>query len=417
MNLDSIKAKIGLNTLYQVAGRLITAATGLIVTRLVIHQLGATGFGEFQIAVSYVTIFWMLTDFGLNAVVVRKMSAEPEKEEKYFNGLITLRVALSLALMAISALVLIFLPYSAPVKIAALLGMLTILTQGIKGSTHGLFQTRLRYDLQLISYVLGSAGYLGAIYWVLNSTQGIVGLVAAFTLGQIISALVDIYFARRLSRLHLSRDLAFLKSLFIATLPFGISLLFNLGNFKLDAFLLSVLDLPHHSNADAVGIYNVGYKFFEFGLVFPTFFMNAVYPVMVKRFEESLASFKKLFWQSAGVLLVTALVGTTLIFLLAPWAVSLVADLDEFADSVTVLRILIAQAPIFFLSSLLMWAVLTFEDQRTLIKVYASAFVVNLVLNLIFIPQFSYFAAAVTTGISELVILTLLIIQLKPKWN
>lgn len=417
IKLDSLRARVGLNTLYQFLGRVVTAVSGLLVTRWIISALGPSGFGDYSIAITYVTLFWMLTDFGLNAVVVREMSARPEEEEKYFGGLVTLRTALSLLLILISGGILIFLPYAFEVKLAILVGMLTIFTQGIKGSIHGLFQTRLRYDLQLIANAVGSAVFLATIYWALANFSGIVPLTAAFTLGQLASMLLDVYFARRLSRFHFNLQIPFLKNIFIATIPFGVSLLFNLGNFKLDSFLLSVLNLPQLTNAEAVGIYNVGYKFFEFGLVVPTFFMNAVYPLMVRSYEESLVKFKKVFWQAGGILLAAALAGAGLTYVLAPWVISLVADINEFADSIAILRILMVQAPIFFISSLLMWTVLTFKDQRALIKIYASAFVVNLVLNLIFIPQFEYFAAAVTTGISELVILILLLLQLKPKWN
>lgn len=417
MNLHSLRRKIGLNTLYQVISRFITATTGLLVTRLVISSLGATTFGEFQIAVSYVTLFWLLTDFGLNAVVVRQMAAHPEEEEKYFGSLVSLRTLISFLLITISSIALVFLPYSSTIKMAILIGLLTILTQGIKGSIHGLFQVHLRYDYQLFSNLIGSLVYLGAVQQVLRHTGGVIGLTVAFTLGQVASTIITLGFAQRLSRFHFNRDFTLLRQILKVTLPFGISLLFNLANFKLDTFLLSIINLPHHSNAQAVGIYNVGYKFFEFGLVFPTFLMNAVYPVMVKRFEESIPKFKILFWQVAKVLLTTAILAASSTYFLAPYIINLVANLSEFADSVTVLRLLMLQAPIFFLSSLLMWTTLVFENQQALIKVYASAFLVNLTLNLIFIPRFEYFAASLTTGISELVILILLAIQLYPRWK
>jgi len=50
--------------------------------------------------------------------------------------------------------------------------------------------------------------------------------------------------------------------------------------------------------------------------------------------------------------------------------------------------------------------------QNYLIRVYVSAFATNLMLNLIFIPSYGYFAAAITTGISEAVVLVLLGIKL-----
>ena len=369
---------------------------------------GRTAFGELQIVLTYVTVYWLLTDFGLNAVVVRHMAAEPDREQEYLGGLISLRTILSLGLALVSGLVLLMLPYSFEIKLAAGLGIFTIFTQGIKGAIHGLFQTRLRYDLQLIESLIGSIVYLGLVYWLTRQDYSLFYLVGAFVAGQVTMTLVSIYFTTRLARFQFNFNPVLLKQLAIATLPFGISLLFNLGNFKLDSFLLSILRLEHYANADAVGIYNVAYKFFEFALIVPTFLMNALYPVLIKSFEDSLPKFRRLFWQSGLVLLTIAVGGMSLTFVLAPWMISLVGSLDEYQESVTVLKILIAAAPVFFLSSLLMWTVLVFKDQKVLIKIYAAAFLVNLTLNLWLIPEYGFYGAAATTGVSELLILILL---------
>lgn len=414
---QNLKLKIGLNTIYQIIGRFITAFTGLLVTKLIINQLGLTGFGNYQIAVTYVTIFWMLTDFGLNAVVVREMAADPQQENKLFGSLVTLRTGLSLILAIISSLILIFLPYSDEIKIAIIIGTVTFFTQGIRGATHGLFQTRLRYELQLLASLLGAVIFLGATFFVLSENPSVIPLVIAFTLGQIIAAIISVYLANHLSKFYFCLDLNLLKKLAIATIPFGISLLFNLGNFKIDAFLLSILKIPNQTNAEVVGIYNVAYKFFEFALIIPTFLMNAIYPIMIRVFEKDFSKFKKLFWQSFATLFSIALLGTILAFILSPFVISLVANLDEFYASVAVLRILMIAAPIFFLSSLLMWTVLTFKDQRVLVRIYALAFLTNLCLNLWLIPKYSFYAAAITTGVSELLILLLLAGQIYSRWR
>ena len=414
--ISELTKKVGLNTIYQVLGRFVTAFTGLIVTKLIINHLGLEGYGDYQIVINYATIFWLLTDFGLNAVVVREMASAPDKEGKLFGGLVTMRFLLSIVILALSLIVLIFLPYSLPLKIAVVVGCISIITQGIKGATHGLFQSRLRYDYQFFAYLAGSIVFLVATYINLRSQPTTLTLVIAFIIGQIVAMATSIWLADKLSRFHFDYDRQQLKHLSWATLPLGISLLFNLGNFKTDTFLLSVLNLNHLSNSEAVGIYNLAYKFFEFGLIVPTFFMNAVYPIMVSAYERSMTDFRRVFLIAGGVLLSVGVLGAIVTWFLAPWVIGLIADSPEFGNSVTVLRILMGFAPVFFTTALLMWTALTFKLQKMLIYVYAVAFLVNVTSNLIFIPEHSFYAAALNTGLSETVILLLLGIIVWRHW-
>lgn len=414
---DSLSLKVGLNTMYQIMGRFVTAVTGLLVTRMVISSLGISNFGDFQIAITYITIFWLLTDFGLNAVVVREMSAHPDDEPALFSALLTMRGILSTILAIGSALFLFVMPYTSELKLAILIGIGSIFTQGFRGATHGLFQTRLRYDLQFWSNLIGSIAYLAVMYAILQKSPSTVELVSVFLIGQIVSMIVSIWFADMLVKVNFNVDMKLIKHLTFITIPFGLSLLFNLGNFKLDAFLLSVLEINNVTNADAVAIYNVAYKFFEFGLILPMFFMNVMYPLLVKAHSESLILFKTRFWQTFITLFVVGIFASFVAYILSPFAVSLVAESAEFTDSVAVLRLLMVFLPVFFMTSLLMWSLLVFNKQKLLIYVYGAAFITNLVLNYMFIPTHGYYAATITTGISEMVILIMLSVFMWKTWR
>ena len=73
------------------------------------------------------------------------------------------------------------------------------------------------------------------------------------------------------------------------------------------------------------------------------------------------------------------------------------------------LKILSFSLPFFFLTALLQWTMLTLHQESLLIKVYALGLFFNASVNLIVIPRFGYLAAAVTTGLTELLIFVLLL--------
>ncbi|MFA6446622.1 MAG: polysaccharide biosynthesis C-terminal domain-containing protein, partial [Candidatus Paceibacterota bacterium] len=183
--------------------------------------------------------------------------------------------------------------------------------------------------------------------------------------------------------------------------PLGITLLFNTVHFRADIFVLT-LTRP----TIEVGIYGLATKFFEFPLAIPTFFMNAVYPLLLTSLSnDNKKQWSRMIRESAMFLVSFSLLVVVAGYVLAPLLVTIK---EEFAASILPFRILVFTLPLFFLSSLFMWILIAQGKTWQLVWVYGIAMVVNVVLNVMFIPQFGYTAAAIITGISEGVVLLLL---------
>jgi O-antigen/teichoic acid export membrane protein len=147
-------------------------------------------------------------------------------------------------------------------------------------------------------------------------------------------------------------------------------------------------------------VYGLAYKFFEFPLVFPTFFMNAVYPFMVQS-QVSESRYLNL-WRITKKSLII-LLGISLLFVIGFWIAAPLLTLirEDFSASIEPFRILILGLPLFFVSSVFMWVLVTVGKQRLLLVLYGGSMIVNAVLNYLFIPRFSYLAAAWITLVSE----------------
>jgi O-antigen/teichoic acid export membrane protein len=81
----------------------------------------------------------------------------------------------------------------------------------------------------------------------------------------------------------------------------------------------------------------------------------------------------------------------------------------DFANCIIPFRILLLSLPFFFTTSFLQWVLITLEKQKYLMYVYLFSVILNIVLNIIFIPQFSYLASATITLISEGLVFVFLI--------
>lgn len=98
------------------------------------------------------------------------------------------------------------------------------------------------------------------------------------------------------------------------------------------------------------------------------------------------------------------------IWLFAPLVIHLQTDGNpDFAPSILVLRLLALALPAFFVTNVLVFTLISLGQKKLLPLVYAVAGIVNISINLWLIPQFGTIVAALTTGITEIVILVLLI--------
>ena len=407
--------KVFYNTFAQILGKVATAATTLLVTILIGRTLGPAGFGEFTKIFVFVGYFYTICDFGLNAIYIKR-SRLTEKKTALFASLIGLRLLLGIGLAFTAILISQVLPYNAQtetgfsplVKIGILIAAATIITQALFASANAYFQKNLRYDLATIAAVLQALVILAGAAIVSGIGAGLLGYVASYVFGGF-TLIVIAYFliAQKIGRVpRPAFDLAKLRYFMASSWPIGLALVFNLIYFRLDVVILSAT-----RQSFEVGFYGLAYQFFEASLAVPIFLANAIYPTLVLRAGQSLAKFRREIsrWLVIAVLVSLALmVFLFLISLTIPYIWG-----QNFAPSAVPVRILALGLPFFFISALLWYLVILGGRQKYLVLVYGLGALFNLTANLIFIPIYGYLAAAVTTVVSEGLVLLLLILVLR----
>lgn len=412
--------KIASNTIYQMLGKLVTMSITIYITVLITRVYGRSGYGEFNIMQNFPGLFFIIVDFGLNAIATRELTKDISKAEKYLGNILLIRALLFVIFSAISFIILRYFPYSEDLKFGIYLSLFLILTQALITTLNIVFQVKLRYDYSTIGLILGSIFILLFTLLASKLGWGIIWINFSYVLGGFISFFVSYYFVKRLGfKLKLNYDKQLWKYLFLETLPIGLMFIFSQINFRTDAILLSILSLPSNlglNNTESVAVYGLPYKIFEVVLVFPTFFMNSVYPIFVRHLNESKekisATFTKTLWSLLGFGLLIGILG----YIFAPLAIQLLGG-DEFVLSVPVLRILLLGVFIFFLTQPISWLIVTLGKQKYLPIIYLISAIINVALNLIFIPKYSFFASAHITWISEGIILLLLTIFALKSWK
>jgi O-antigen/teichoic acid export membrane protein len=401
MTRSRIPVVVG-NTGAQLVGKVISAGVTFVSLALISRRFGPQGIGEYTLVLAFLGLFFLLVDAGFNAIVVQKVVKTPRRLNKEFNLLLGTRLSWAMILVFVGWLTVIWLPYSKVFKIGVLILSLAIPFQAIGISANAVFQARLTYVRASIAGIVGSLVTFLLTFWVVASNLSVYELFAAVLLGTLSSAVSALALLKGLGitvRLGFSTQGA--ERLIRATLPLALTLFLNLLAFKADAFLLAYF-VP----ITEVGIYNLAYKVFENVIALPIFILNSLYPLLVSDRVSGLTKLKRSSRQAAAVLLGLGLVISGILIVVSPLVISLLGG-REFTDSIFLLRTLLVGLPLFFLSALTMWLLIALERTWFLVGIYGSALVVNLVLNLMFIPRFGSVVAAINTGVTETFILAI----------
>jgi O-antigen/teichoic acid export membrane protein len=188
-------------------------------------------------------------------------------------------------------------------------------------------------------------------------------------------------------------------SFFRKTIPTAISLsmlaIFGLIYVKIDTVMLSFM------KGDAVvGWYNAAYYLIQGFKVFPQLVMSALFPLMSLSFISSKESLKRIFERAFKYLFILGLPMAVGITLLADKIIFLIYG-PNFQNSVIALQILSWDVILVFLLGCISFLLVSIERQHQMALLAGCTALINIILNVLLIPTYSYVGSAFATIIAE----------------
>ena len=150
---------------------------------------------------------------------------------------------------------------------------------------------------------------------------GFYALVTALTLAGFIWFASSFLISRRFWSINVRRTSARMQSLVRDSFGVWLVTIVGLLHFQGDMVLLSLLQPP-----EDVGIYAIAYKFIEQSFLIPGLLMSAIFPILVKRMQESREQSEELIRKAFLFLLLVGIPLALTIFIMADRLVSLVAS-------------------------------------------------------------------------------------------
>lgn len=381
--------------LAQMANVAANILTSLVLTRIIVGQLGLVPYGFFNTALNIALLFGVLADLGFSILTVREMNRAPERADETFARLTMTRLFAGACVVLAASVTSRLLGYPDVVRDGVLLLTLSAVVSGMTLQFGAYFQARLEAAKLAWSLLAGVLmRFALAAFLILAWGTPLRSVFFSYLIGALIGLAVSVWLARGALPAFRLSSLRFFG--FRPAFVLGLFAVLGVVHFRVDVLLLSLLRSP----AD-VGAYGIAVRVYEAFLAVYLAFAAAFYPVMARAFrrnDETEArrllqnSFDGLSGISFGIVPL-GMIG-------APLAILLLSG-SPVAASVDVLRVLVFGLPAIF-ASIFGLVLILLGHERLMVALLSGAVVLNVLLNLLLIPAGGAVGAAVATVGSEL---------------
>lgn len=401
----SLSKRIAANTLIQLVGKAVTLGLSLALVAYLTRQLGVSTYGDYVTVLTFSQLFGIAADLGLNVYVLKRLSTPHKGEDQLMGSALGLRLSSVAVLMLGAAGIAWLLPYPGVVQWAIVAGLVSAALQAVNMIFVTVLQARLEMRFAVTSEIVGRAVVLGGSVWAIVAGYGLLGVIIAQVAGSLANLLLSWAYANRFVRaVGLWQAKGTWPSMLKEALPISVSTILSYAYFKTDIILLSLIPIIGRVNAVETGIYGSAYKVLEVLLLIPAIFLGSVFPVLSDFINRSDQRINQLVTRAAQAMLFMGAAVGWLLFIFAPQIIHLIAG-PEFDAAVLPLRILGLATACTFFATVFTYTALAFNRQISLIWVYGSAAIFNIVTNVVLIPHYSYLAAAWTTVVTEIIVL------------
>ncbi|HET7293761.1 MAG TPA: flippase [Vicinamibacteria bacterium] len=382
--------RLARNTLYSAVGELsnlLLFLLGFLAARL----LAPVSFGEYSTAFAFVGLFRILPDFGMSYASTLEISREPARARRLAGGLLGFQGALSAATLIVCLGIGRAL-YDGVIWAAVVILTVDLLLKAVKNTLRWLLKALERFGVEAVSLLAERVLILGLGGGALLLGHGVVAFVAVFAAVRLVDTVALLVFVNaRVVPLRPVADPALWRELLSKGLPFAYAGLVITLVFQVDAVLLEAL-----RDAVEVGIYRAPTLVLEGLTLVPRILGYALIPTMAALHARRPEVVGRLYRRGVKYLVLAGLPVAIFGVLESDRFVALLFG-PAFARSVPVSQVLLPAALFMFLSNFSETTLACVNRWRAIVAASTAALVLNVVLNLLWIPRLGAMGSAWAT--------------------
>lgn len=380
----------------EIVSTILLSIGGLMLARV----WGNAVYGIYGFAISFVSLFGFLIDFGLPTLLINELSQRRDEIQRFIKNYTAFKIVLAIVSFSLVAVVIGSTNKPADVKAVVMLIAVNVILGSFMTFYYSVFRAfeQMKYEatfkmvFNALSLALIAAVLIG--HWELRS----------FAISSVVlTALNLLVLLRMLRRTHAlfgsHLDLPFIRQTFRQAIPLALSTVFISIYFSLDSVMLSFW-----KNNETVGWYSAVYRVVLLLMTFVNLFFATTFPVISRLLHRENQTVRVILAMSLRIVITLVLPATIALSLLAPQFVNLVFG-AAFNPGATALSILIWTVLLSGISVVYSNTVLASGHKAVYAIGTAVGATINVVLNFLLIPHWSLNGAAVATITAELVVL------------
>ncbi len=385
--------RYGENTVWLLAEKVLRLPLMLLVGIYVANQIGSAQLGSFDYALTLITFFAVLIDFGMDGVIVREIVNHPQKQGEILGSALVIRLFGALAMGLLVLAIMIACDFSHFSIVMAILAVSFSLH--VAWGLESLFKARVQAKYLGISQIVSMLCFAIVRVVVVTYSDNLWYLAGCELINQGV-LLGGFYWFYRKKIKHqpwrASRQEVWL--LLRESWPLALSALATLACMRVDkVFVTNIL------GNEANGVYSMGVRFAESVYFFPMAVCASLFPAIINARKNDIKNYnfrlRMLFsglsyagiFMSLGMALVAPLVIT--------WLLNF-----EYHESIVIVQVLAINLPLVFFGMARDYWLLAEGLQRYNLFFIGCGLTVNVVLNSILIPKFGISGAATYNSFS-----------------
>ena len=398
----SAAERIAKNTVFLTIGEFSTRIFSFVLVVAIARYLGDIGLGAYGFVFAFTDLLLNFIDLGMPMYISREMAKNKATSGMYVSNVLGLRVLMIPAIPIIALimwLVAAFIihattPQTMLVTALAIIGMIF---NFLNDPFRIVFMAHERDEYYSSLIIFERLMFTVSGFALLLTGHGLVPILIAFVLSQLISLLTTSYFVRKkFTQFTVKLDRKVIIPMVKDSLWFWAANFLRMVSQRADTILLGVLQ-----GFAVTGWYTAASRITESLRFIPIVIIPAVFPALSRMHIQSKETAKILFEKTFYYMLIAAIPMAVGLTLTADRIIPFLYHRPEFIHSALALKLLIWAEALLFLHYIMGFLLNAIGKQHIFTTVTATYAASNVALNLIMIPRYSYAGAAAAAIVTQ----------------
>ena len=381
------------NTTWLFVSEVVNKAVFFLATLIIARVFGVNVYGQFNLAFSFVVIFSIFADFGINNTVIRDVARDKTRAAGYISNGLIVKILLSFLTFLFIWITTLFIHKGLEVNILIYLLSLYVIFNSYNTFLKSIYRAHEKMQYEAFSKIAEGLLFITYLCVACFYFKNIHLAVLGFSIISLITLFISLFLINKyFSNFQFSIDYKIIKFLLKESWPFALAGIFVTIYFNIDTVMISLIRGNYET-----GLYSASYNFIFGASLFPSLVSAAVYPYLSRIHNPSekmrdITRFIVIFFLS-GV------ISTAGLFFCSSFLIKLFYGAD-YVNAVGSLKILALILPFSFVCTFMGTYLASINKQLLNTFITFATAVLNVLLNLFLIRKYGQIGASTASLIS-----------------